>query len=216
MVPGEFVNCRLNCLNATLDPHGLSREVGVSTSAVPVASHWFGVKIDHHAKIFSDSLEEVSADPEVVTHVNALGGSYLVLPLGRHHLSIGSRHPDTSIETGSVVSFHNVPAIHVAGTNSAVVRALGSRETILGPSEGVTILVKKGVLLLNSKPWVVVLGLLHNLCALLPLVSLSLLLVVLVRLTHHHDVLATSEGVWVEFNRVKVGIRVGTFSLVTR
>merc|ERR1719285_888755 len=114
------------------------------------------------------------------------------------------------------MGFHNVPAIDIAGTNSAIVGALGSRETILGPSEGVTILVKKGVLLLNSKPWVVVLGLLHHLCALLPLVRLSLLLVILVRLTHHHDVLATSEGVWVEFDRVKVGIRVGSFSLVTR
>ena len=45
---------------------------------------------------------------------------------------------------------------------------------------------------LLTKPWVVVLGLLHHLCTLLPLVSLCLLLVVLVCLTHHHDVLATS------------------------
>merc|ERR550525_1919784 len=138
----------------------------------------------------SATAGEVSADPEVVTHINALGGSHLVFPLGRHHLSIGSRHPDTSIETGSVMGFHNVPAVDIAGTDSAVVGALGSRETILGPSEGVTILVKKGVLLLNSKPWVVVLGLLHHLCTLLPLVRLGLLLVVLVRLAHHHDVLA--------------------------
>ena len=43
-----------------------------------------------------------------------------------------------------------------------------------------------------TKPWVVVLGLLHHLCTLLPLVRLSLLLVVLVRLAHHHDVLAAS------------------------
>ena len=43
-----------------------------------------------------------------------------------------------------------------------------------------------------TKPWVVVLCLLHDFGALLPLVRLSLLLVVLVRLAHHHDVLATS------------------------
>ena len=42
-----------------------------------------------------------------------------------------------------------------------------------------------------TKPGVVVLGLLHHLGALLPLVGLGLLLVVLLGLAHHHDVLAT-------------------------
>ena len=72
--------------------------------------------------------------------------------------------------------------------------------------------------------------LLHDFGALLPLVRLSLLLVVLVCLAHHHDILATSgifpinickqlliqnqpEGVRIEFDRVKVGIRVRPFSL---
>merc|ERR1712027_23222 len=114
MVPGEFVNCCLDRLNAALDPHGLCGEVCVTTGAVPVTSHGLGVERNHHTKIFSDTLEEVSADPEVITHVNTLGGSHLVLPLSGHHLSIGSRHPDASI----------------------VVGALGSREAILGPSKG--------------------------------------------------------------------------------
>ena len=38
------------------------------------------------------------------------------------------------------------------------------------------------------------LSLLHHLGALLPLVSLGLLLIVLVRLAHHHDVLTTPAG----------------------
>merc|ERR1712088_740045 len=199
MVPGEFVNCCLDRLDASLDPHGLCGEVRVTAGAVPVASHGLGVERDHYAKIFSDTLEEVAADPEVVTHVNALSGSHLVLPLSGHHLGVGSRYPDASIQASSVVGLHNVSAIDVAGTDSAVVGALGSREAILGPSEGVSILVKKGVLLLKAEPWVVVLGLLHHLGALLPLV------VVLVGLAHHHDVLATSEGVRVEFDWVEVG-----------
>ena len=83
------------------------------------------------------------------------------------------------------------------------------------------------------------LGLLHHLGALLPLVSLGLLLVVLVRLTHNHYVLTTPVGasvggaaageirvkvqlqvcyipewVWVVLDRVKVGVRVGTLSLI--
>ena len=83
------------------------------------------------------------------------------------------------------------------------------------------------------------LGLLHHLGALLPLVSLGLLLVVLVRLAHNHYVLTTPVGasvggaaaceirvkvqlqvcyipewVWVVLDRVKVGVRVGTLSLI--
>ena len=36
----------------------------------------------------------------------------------------GDCSPDTSIETGSVVSFNNVPAIDVTGTDSTIVGAL--------------------------------------------------------------------------------------------
>ena len=46
-----------------------------------------------------------------------------------------------------------------------------------------------------TKPGVVVLGLLHHLGALLPLVRLRLLLVVFVGLAHHHDVLPSPDVV---------------------
>ena len=46
-----------------------------------------------------------------------------------------------------------------------------------------------------TKPGVVVLCLLHHLGALLPLVRLRFLLVVLERLAHHHDVLASPDVV---------------------
>ena len=97
-------------LDAPLDPHGLCGEVGVGSSSVPVTSHWLGVKRHHDTEVlrhplrntlvffpFSFSkktnLEEVSADPEVVTHVDSLSGANLVLPLGGHHLGVGSRDP---------------------------------------------------------------------------------------------------------------------------
>ena len=95
-------------------------------------------------------LEEVAADPEVITHVDALSGPHLVLPLGRHPLGIGSRYPYTSVETGSVMGLYNIPAKDIASTDCAIVGALGSREAILGPSEGVTILAQKSVLLFNA------------------------------------------------------------------
>ena len=52
-----------------------------------------------------------------------------------------------------------------------------------------------------TKPGVVVLGLLHHLGALLPLVRLRLLLVVLVRLAHHHDVLPSPDVVGHQINQ---------------
>merc|ERR1712156_769617 len=176
MVPGKFVNGCLNGLDAPLDPHGLCGEVGVSSSSVPVTSHRLWVKRHHDTEVLRHPLEEVSADPEVVAHVDSLCGANLVLPLGGHHLGVGSRHPDPSIEASSVVSLNNVSSIDIAGANCAIVRALRSREAVLGPAEGMAVLVEKCVLLLNSKPGVVVLGLLHHLGALLPLVRLRLLL----------------------------------------
>ena len=52
-----------------------------------------------------------------------------------------------------------------------------------------------------TKPGVVVFGLLHHLGALLPLVRLRLLLVVLVRFAHHHDVLASPDVVGHKINQ---------------
>ena len=162
--------------------------------------------------------------------------------------------PDASIQAGSVVGLHNVPAIDVAGTHSTVVGTLGKRFNRAGyldrlwcqeepvkqnpqfrsrrdlrtqlwwpwrspgdrgnhswairrgdhpGQEGCTPARDLEEHFLSNmrkshhrcchfeglkqltKPGVVVLGLLHNLCTLFPLVSLCLLLVVLVCLAHH-------------------------------
>ena len=96
-------------LDAPLDPHGLCGEVGVSSSSIPVTGHRLRVERHHDAEVLrhplrntfvfsflfprKTNLEEVSADPEVVTHVDSLCGTNLVLPLGGHHLGVGSRDP---------------------------------------------------------------------------------------------------------------------------
>merc|ERR1711963_1222100 len=72
-------------LDAPLDPHGLCGEVGVSSSSIPVTGHWLGVERHHDTEVLRHPLEEVSADPEVVAHVDSLCGANLVLPLGGHH-----------------------------------------------------------------------------------------------------------------------------------
>ena len=37
----------------------------------------------------------------------------LELPLGGHDLGVGAADPDPGVETGAVVSLHDVPAVHL-------------------------------------------------------------------------------------------------------
>merc|ERR1711936_1224194 len=180
------------------------------------AHHWLGVKSDDHSKVFADPLQDVPCHPKVISHVYALGGTNLELPLRWHHLSICARDSDARIEAGLVVSFHDVSSVHISSTDSTVVWPLGSWETILGPTKGVAVLAQQSVLLFNAKPGMLVLCFLHNLITSFPVVGLSRLLVVLVRLAHHHDVVAAPERILVHLYRVQVRVRVTAFSLIAR
>merc|ERR1719422_657283 len=101
---GESVNGRLDGLHASWLPHGLSGEVGVSSSPVPVALHGLGIKADHDPEVLSDPDEQVPGQPEVIPHVDAEGGPHLELPLGGHHLGVSAADPDPSVQTGAVMS----------------------------------------------------------------------------------------------------------------
>merc|ERR1719500_774692 len=214
MVLGELLNSRLNCFDAASNPHRLSGEVCVSSSTIPVAHHRLGIKSNNHTKVFSYPLQNVPGDPEVVSHINPLGWSNLELPLRRHHLSICARDPDASIETGPVVGLHNVPSVHISSSNSTVVRPLGPRETILGPSEGVAVLAQKSVLLFNAKPRVLVFCLVHDLVACFSVVGLRWLLVVLVGFAHHHDIVAAPEWIPVHLDRVEISVGIAALGLI--
>merc|ERR1719500_1428526 len=214
MVLGELLNSSLDCFHSAGNPHRLSGEVCVSTSTIPVAHHWLGIKSDNHSKVFSHPLENVPGHPEIVSHIDPLGRSNLELPLRRHHLSICARDPDASIETGPVMSLHNVPSVHISSSNGTVVRPLGPGETILGPSKGVAVLAQKSVLLFNAKPRVLVFCLVHDLVARFSVVGLRWLLVVLVGFAHHHDIVATPEWVPVHLNRVQIGVGIAALGLI--
>jgi hypothetical protein len=75
--------------------------------------------------------------------------------------------PDARVEAGPVVGLHNVPAIDLAGAYAAVVGALRPGEPVLGPPKGMTVLGQECVLLLDTEPGLEVLGLGHDLYALL-------------------------------------------------
>jgi len=117
------------------------------------------------------------------------------------------------VEASSVVSLDNVAAIDLVGTNTAVVGSLGSGETVLGPSEGVHVLVQEGVFLFDSEPGLLVLGFLHDFIAALSVVGLCWLLVVFVGLAEDQLVVVQPEGVCVDGNGVEVGVRVLALSL---
>ena len=54
--------------------------------------------------------------------------------LSRHDFSISSSDLNSSIQTGSVVSFYNISSKNISSTNSTVIRSLWSWETSLGPT----------------------------------------------------------------------------------
>ena len=106
--------------------------------------------------------------------------------------------------------------VHLVCPDAAVVGSLGSGEAALGPAKGVLVLVQDGVLLLDAEPRVLVLGLLHDLVALLALVGLGGRLVVLEGLAEDELVVAAAEGVGVHGDRREVRVRVLTLGLARR
>lgn len=120
----ELLEGSLDVGHATFDTHLLGRDVGVQAGAVPVAGDGLGVPRDLGAKVLRNTGEEEAGDPEVVTHVDALDGANLELPLGGHDLGVGARDADASVETGLVVGLDDVALDDLAGAYTAVVGAL--------------------------------------------------------------------------------------------
>lgn len=96
--------------------------------------------------------------PEIIPHLDPLCRPHLVLPLSRHHFSIGATQCYARIETRLVMRLHHLqtppnkvtthqtrrvltdlPAIDPVSTYSTIVRALRTREACLGPTKWVAI-----------------------------------------------------------------------------
>ena len=56
------------------------------------------------------------------------------------------------------MSLDDVTSVDAVGADAAVVGSLGAGEAVLGPAEGVVVLVEEGVLLLDAEPRLLVLG----------------------------------------------------------
>ena len=99
-------------------------------------------------------------------------------------------------------------------TGTAVVGALRTRETALGPAEGRAVSIEECVLLLNTEPRDRLLGEVHDLLGVMTVVSPIGSTVVVVGLCENKDVVAATEGVLEDGSRTKVDIGVTTGGLV--
>lgn len=140
--------------------------------------------------------------------VDARAGTDLVLPLSRHDLGVGAGDVDASVQAGLVVSLNNVTAEDLAGTDTAVVRTLGTGVATLGPAIGPAVLVEQGVLLLETEPELVLLVGLHQDGSIVAEVVGVGLAVRAPGLAHDEDVVAKAEGIGVEGDGAEVDIRV--------
>jgi hypothetical protein len=87
---GKFFNGGFNGSISSFVSHSFGRKVGVASSSIPVSLERLGLEADSNSKVFGNSSEEISADPKMVTDINAKARTDLEFPLTRHHLSIGS------------------------------------------------------------------------------------------------------------------------------
>lgn len=144
----------------------------METSTIPVTRDRLGLERDLGTKFLGNTVKEETGHPELITHLNTLAGTNLEFPLGGHNLSIGTGDVDAGIQASLVMRINDVTAHNPAGANTAVVRTLRSRETILRPAIGPVLHVEESVLLLKTKPGLVLGVSLHQLGALMTVVEL--------------------------------------------
>jgi hypothetical protein len=137
----------------------------VSTSTVPVTGKRLGVERNLHAElnasdtsepttmlkqhdiktthVFGDADEQEPGQPEVVAHVDALARADLELPLRRHNLGVDARDVDAGVQASTVVRLNDVAGENFPSADTAVVGALGTRETTLRPAVRSAVLYQK-------------------------------------------------------------------------
>jgi len=193
---GQLLDGGIDFLQATVLTHGLGAVVGVATSAVPVTlGDGLGVEGDDDGESLSESVHEVTGNPEVVTDGDTQAGTNLELPLAGHNLSVDTSDLHTSVQAGSVVGLNQGTSEDLVDTNTAVVGTLGGRETATGPAEGGTIDGEQGVLLLNAEPGLLGLGLLHDDVSGVAGVGGQRSTIGLIGVAHNEDVVAATERI---------------------
>lgn len=126
MPPFQLLDRGLDVLHAALFPHLGRREVAVKTSTVPVARNGLGIDGHLGGELLSYAVQQEAGEPELIAHLDTNARADLELPLGGHDFGVGSRNLDTGVEASAVMRFDDITLDDLAGTNTAVVRTLGS------------------------------------------------------------------------------------------
>lgn len=210
----QFFNRCLNDLDATVLSHGESAVVGVAAGPVPVARNGLGVQTDNYALVLGHLLEDEPGHPQVISHLDSFTRANLELPLRWHDFSIGSTDLHTCVQAGAQMGLHYLPPINLCISHSAVVWALWSWKSTLGPLERESSVVHQSVFLFNSKPWFLLFRLLHHLIAGMSVIELIGCPVKLIDFTQDKDVGVSSEWVPEHCAWLQPTIAVSTFRLV--
>jgi hypothetical protein len=104
--------------------------------------------------------------------------------------------------------------VNVSHTGTTVIRALGTRETTLGPTVRGTISVEKGVFLLETEPRDVFLGGFHRLVGVMAVVGSVRGAVAVVCLCEDENVVTATERVFEDGSRAEVHVGIVTRGLV--
>jgi len=105
---GELFDCLVNELHSSWLAHGERAVVGVATSTVPITLKRLGVEGNLDTPLLGDANQEITCNPKMVTHGNALTGTNLELPLSGHDLGIDTTDVHASVETSTVVSLDEI------------------------------------------------------------------------------------------------------------
>ena len=147
--------------------------------------------------------------------LNSLTGADLELPLRGHDFRVDARDFDACIEASLVVSFHDIAAVDLVGADTAVIRSLRSRETVLRPAIGPAVWAEEGILLLQTEPGLVLGMGIHQSSSFVAVVEFVGAAVMIPGLAHDKDVFATTKRIGKDGNGAKVDIGVVARSLAT-
>lgn len=148
--------------------------------------------------------------------LDTLARTNLEFPLSRHYLRVDASNLDASIQTRFVVSFDDISAVYLAGTNTTVIRSLRARETALWPAIWPAIRAKKSVFLLETEPWLV-LGIgLHQPCGFVTVIELVGASIWIPGLAQHQNIVAATERIGKDGTGADVNIGVVPRSLSGR
>jgi len=207
VLPLQFGDTFLNRLHTRSRlPCLKGRNVGMTSSAVPITLEGLGMKRNLDTKFLCNSLEKIACHPEMIAHLDPLTGTDLEFPLRGHDFSIDSTDFDSAVQAGLVVCLDDIAGIDFAGSDAAVVWTLWTGETTLRPAVGSIEGVKEGVFLFETEPRVMVLELFHQFVAFGAVVEFVGGAVRVVAFCEDEHVVPTSEGVRIHGNGFEVDI----------